>query len=76
MLNEIGNGIYFGYAGVDIDAHGRRISPVGVLASGEKKYEQEHGRVWPMVMSIGFNPFYKNNVRSVVRYIFRLLCVQ
>lgn len=70
MLNGIGNGIYFGYAGVDIDAQGRRIPPVGVLASGGKKDEPERGRVWPMVMSIGLNPFYKNNVRSVVSYSF------
>lgn len=71
MLNEIGNGIYFGFAGVDIDAQGRRVSPVigTAEASGEKKEEQECGRVWPMVMSIGLNPFYKNEVRSVVRYI-------
>lgn len=25
------------------------------------------GRVYPMVMSVGWNPFYKNTVRSVVR---------
>lgn len=60
MLNEIGNGIYFGFAGVDIDAQGRRIPP------GGGNNEQERGRVWPMVMSIGWNPFYKNDVRSVV----------
>lgn len=72
MLNEIGNGIYFGFAGVDIDAQGRRVAPPvieNVEASGEKKEEQACGRVWPMVMSIGLNPFYKNETRSVVRYI-------
>lgn len=75
MLNEIGNGIYFGFAGVDIDDRGRRIPPVigEVEASGEKKQEQERGRIWPMVMSIGLNPFYKNEVRSVVRYVPLLL---
>lgn len=71
VLNEIGNGIYFGFAGVDIDAQGRRVPPVigEIEASGDKKQEQERGRVWPMVMSIGLNPFYKNEVRSVVRYV-------
>ena len=71
MLNQIENGIYFGFAGVDIDARGRRVPPVigDVESSGEKKQEQECGRVWPMVMSIGLNPFYKNEVRSVVRYV-------
>lgn len=66
MLNEIGNGIYFGFAGVDIDSQGRRVSPV--IRGG--KPEPDHGQVWPMVMSIGLNPFYKNDVRSVVRCIF------
>lgn len=74
VLNEIANGIYFGFAGVDIDAQGRRVPPVigeigEVEASREKKQEKERGRVWPMVMSIGLNPFYKNEVRSVVRCI-------
>lgn len=69
MLNEIRNGIYFGFAGVDIDVQGRRIPSGGVVASGGRESEQERGRVWPMVMSIGLNPFYKNDVRSIVRYI-------
>ncbi|KAI4174119.1 MAG: hypothetical protein LQ346_008283, partial [Caloplaca aetnensis] len=35
---------------------------------GEREGEGEEGggTVWPMVMSIGWNPFYKNSVRSVV----------
>lgn len=71
VLNQIENGIYFGFGGVDIDARGRRVPRVigDVESSGEKKQEQECGRVWPMVMSIGLNPFYKNEVRSVVRYV-------
>lgn len=72
MLNEIENGIYFGFAGVDIDAQGRRVVPPvieNVGASGEKTEEHACGRVWPMVMSIGLNPFYKNETRSVVRFI-------
>lgn len=83
MLNEIENGIYFGFAGVDIDAEGRRVLPViGEAVSIRRgKHEQERGRVWPMVMSIGLNPFYKNDVRSVVclypsqfRPLARVLC--
>lgn len=30
---------------------------------------QHHGAVYPMVMSIGWNPFYKNTVRSVEVHI-------
>lgn len=39
-----------------MDEDGKRID-------GERG---EEGGVWPMVMSIGWNPFYKNKVRSVV----------
>lgn len=51
---EVESGVYFGWAGVDVDAQGVRIKGGG------------GGGVWPMVMSIGWNPFYKNTVRSVV----------
>lgn len=54
---DVESGVYFGWAGVDVDDDGRRI--------GQEKGE-EGGGVWPMVMSIGWNPFYGNSVRSVV----------
>lgn len=50
------NGVYFGWAGVDIDSQGHR--------TGETA--PKTGAVWGMVMSIGWNPFYKNTKRSVV----------
>ncbi|KAL9603810.1 MAG: hypothetical protein Q9219_000919 [cf. Caloplaca sp. 3 TL-2023] len=63
---ELESGVYFGWAGVDVDEEGRR-------RSGKSKREGEGegrgGGVWPMVMSIGWNPFYKNSVRSVEVHI-------
>ncbi|KAL9000713.1 MAG: hypothetical protein Q9169_000749 [Polycauliona sp. 2 TL-2023] len=56
---EVESGVYYGWAGVDVDAQGMRIQ-----GDGEAK-----GGVWPMVMSIGWNPFYKNTVRSVEVHI-------
>ncbi|CAZ79254.1 unnamed protein product [Tuber melanosporum] len=63
------SGVYYGYAGLDIpatagndnDNHGNKKSSTTVAAAD--------GRVFPMVMSIGWNPFYKNSVRSVEVHI-------
>lgn len=52
------SGVYYGWAGVDIDDTGLRKEKGG---KGDGK-----GGVWGMVMSIGWNPYYKNQVRSVV----------
>lgn len=49
---DLESGVYYGWAGVNVDDAGR---------SGKGVYG-----VWGMVMSIGWNPFYKNSVRSVV----------
>lgn len=48
---EVESGVYYGWAGVNVNDAGER---------------QERGGVWPMVMSIGYNPYYNNTVRSVV----------
>ncbi|KAL8736721.1 MAG: hypothetical protein Q9166_000087 [cf. Caloplaca sp. 2 TL-2023] len=60
---EVESGVYFGWAGADVDEVGRRID---VKAEGGGK---KGAGVWPMVMSIGWNPFYKNSVRSVEVHI-------
>ena len=57
-------GVYSGGAGVDVDDTGlRKEKGVGGKGGGEGEKE---GGVWAMVMSIGWNPYYKNEVRSVV----------
>lgn len=59
---EVESGVYYGWAGVDVDAEGLRVTEGGKEGGG--------GGVWPMVMSIGWNPFYKNTVRSVVGAVY------
>ena len=58
--DNVESGVYYGWAGVDVDGEGKRI---GSHATGDG----ERGRLWAMVMSIGFNPYYNNTVRSAVR---------
>lgn len=36
----------------------------------EEQYPTQKDTVYPMVMSIGWNPFYKNEKRSVVRALY------
>ena len=56
---EVESGVYYGWAGVDVDGEG---NPIG----GHDGNVGKKGEVWGMVMSIGFNPYYNNTVRSVV----------
>ena len=44
------------------------------VEGGEEEGAKRRGTTFPMVMSIGWNPFYKNTVRSVVRYHSLLPC--
>lgn len=61
------SGVYFGYAGLALPAAHPDRRPDGAAppAAGA---DDDHGpprrAVYPMVMSIGYNPFYKNTVRS------------
>ena len=50
--DEVESGVYYGWAGVNVDEGGEKTTG--------------NGGVWAMVMSIGFNPYYNNTVRSVV----------
>ncbi|SLM39963.1 riboflavin kinase [Lasallia pustulata] len=43
---DVENGVYYGWAGLN-------VGPDGAFTG-------ERGTVYPMVMSIGWNPFYKN----------------
>lgn len=60
---DVESGVYFGWAGVSVDEDGNPV---------EKG--KEGGVCMPMVMSIGWNPFYKNSVRSVVGSLLDLCC--
>ncbi|KAI1826988.1 hypothetical protein F4861DRAFT_536465 [Xylaria intraflava] len=60
------SGVYFGWASLSLPpTHPNAASPPSPAASNSAP--QAHAprfQVYPMVMSIGYNPFYKNSVRS------------
>lgn len=53
-IADIKSGVYFGWASIDLPASHPQASSSGGGAFS----------VFPMVMSIGYNPFFKNTVRS------------
>lgn len=57
MTSTVKTGIYFGYAQV------HRSCPKGQAAP----LPEDDLKVWPMVMSLGWNPFYKNEKLTAVR---------
>lgn len=52
-IANITSGVYFGYASLALPAD-----------HPDRKGSEDAFLVYPMVMSIGYNPFYKNTVRS------------
>lgn len=54
-------GVYYGYAQIPREK------------DGEGALSEEDAKVLPMVMSLGWNPFYKNKQMSAVRQITLLL---
>ncbi|KAG8423739.1 riboflavin kinase [Metarhizium acridum] len=54
-ISSTPSGVYFGYASLNLPA----AHPQKPASSPEASFS-----VYPMVMSIGYNPFYKNTVRS------------
>jgi riboflavin kinase len=58
------SGVYFGWAGVKLDLS--EPSSAETTESVPEPEQKEGWQLFPMVMSIGYNPFYKNTVRSAV----------
>jgi riboflavin kinase len=56
-ISEITSGVYFGYASLALPP--THPDYESATASSSSKWT-----IYPMVMSIGYNPFYKNTVRS------------
>lgn len=75
---DVESGVYYGFAGLDVDEDGNLLSLASATEGRDAKEVDEQnplqngiggkgrGTIYPMVMSIGWNPFYKNTVRSVV----------
>ncbi|KAK5163959.1 riboflavin kinase [Saxophila tyrrhenica] len=77
---DVESGVYYGWAGLSASkatsspASEYTLMSPDVFSSlqkslptsgGKEGGEEGEGKVYPMVMSIGWNPFYKNSVRSV-----------
>ena len=80
--DELESGVYYGWAGVAIDAEGVKMAPGDergtvqasrdpdtVGESRSKRTSVPGGTIFPMVMSLGYNPYYKNTVRSIEVHI-------
>ncbi|KAI1436242.1 hypothetical protein GGR50DRAFT_652431 [Xylaria sp. CBS 124048] len=52
-------GVYFGWASLALPPSHPDADPASASATSGTRF-----RIYPMVMSIGYNPFYKNSVRS------------
>ncbi|KAK6850689.1 hypothetical protein PG987_000323 [Apiospora arundinis] len=64
-IANITSGVYFGYAALKLPTdHPDRPSSSSSSDSSSGKYH-----IFPMVMSIGYNPFYKNSKRSAEVHI-------
>ena len=67
---DITSGVYFGFAGISFasirDDGSKQLDPEkGFITLGAAHVEKARADVYPMVMSIGWNPVYKNEKRSV-----------
>ncbi|KAL0941838.1 riboflavin kinase [Colletotrichum truncatum] len=63
-IDEVKSGVYFGWASLALPAaHPDRVAPPPGAGHGPAQPSLEF-QLYPMVMSIGYNPFYKNTVRS------------
>ncbi|KAM0126485.1 hypothetical protein ACHAO1_010023 [Botrytis cinerea] len=59
------SGVYFGHAALDLPAsHPELQTPSSSSPSPSSSSSSPTTRLYPMVMSIGYNPFYRNTVRS------------
>jgi riboflavin kinase len=63
MTSVVKTGIYYGYAQVHPEC------PEGTASH----LPAEDLKVWPMVMSLGWNPYYKNEKLTAVRLILDIL---
>ncbi|KXH46830.1 riboflavin kinase [Colletotrichum simmondsii] len=66
-IDTIKSGVYFGWASLSLPpSHPDRVAAPGTSSTAGAGPAQPHVdfQLYPMVMSIGYNPFYKNTVRS------------
>jgi len=61
-IGDIPSGVYFGWASLELPSSHPNYAP----APGQTRFS-----LFPMVMSVGYNPFYKNTVRSAEVHVLR-----
>ncbi|MCJ1293547.1 riboflavin kinase [Xylographa carneopallida] len=74
---DLESGVYYGFAGLNVTPEGELTSPTapqpGSSASSSQDFTSTPAPpkiyTYPTVLSIGYNPFYKNTVRSVEVHI-------
>ncbi|KAL3471690.1 riboflavin kinase-domain-containing protein [Aspergillus californicus] len=66
LPKELGVGVYFGVVALDPETAPASGSSAG---SGEGEKEKRNAKILPAVLSIGYNPFYKNKTRSIEIHI-------
>jgi riboflavin kinase len=44
----------------------------GMDGDEKRRLKDEDGKIWPMVMSVGYNPYFKNEKVTAVCHIFYL----
>ncbi|KAA8565596.1 hypothetical protein MFRU_006g01760 [Monilinia fructicola] len=65
-IDSVASGVYFGYAALDLPASHSALQSTPPPTSAPAN---PNTRLYPMVMSIGYNPFYRNTVRSAEVHI-------
>ncbi|KAL4885344.1 riboflavin kinase-domain-containing protein [Aspergillus karnatakaensis] len=69
---ELGVGVYFGVVALDPATAPAEAGPAtngDAQQVRERKRERENAEILPAVLSIGYNPFYKNKTRSIEIHI-------
>ena len=72
---DIDSGVYYGWAGLNVDHEGTILpmpsstSSTSTTSASQASTPASALHIYPTVLSIGYNPFYKNTVRSVEIHI-------
>lgn len=77
---DLQTGVYYGVVALDPAKfiYDKNESTAHTVADGDSNSapgKQEPATILPAVLSIGYNPFYKNTVRSVVCFLFLILTI-
>ncbi|KAF2269606.1 riboflavin kinase, partial [Lojkania enalia] len=63
--SDLESGIYYGYASLDLSSIAANTTPSSVPSATADTSIPTRRKVYPTVLSIGYNPYYKNTHRSI-----------